>query len=105
MKALRKWFVIGTVAVLVGVAGSYSARAAQEESYRAFSSWQGRGDVMRTGQNEATFIGVVAGRFDVDADQGPVDAGDLTCPFVLVVNLDANTQTGSGRCILATQGD
>ena len=60
---------------------------------------------MQTGPNEGTFIGVVTGRFDVDTDQRPVDAGDLTCPMVLIVNLDANTQKGTGRCVLATQGD
>jgi hypothetical protein len=105
MKAFRKWIFLGAVAVLAGVVGTYSANAGQQESYRAFSSWQGRGDVMRTGPNEATFIGIVTGRFDVDTDQGPVDAGDLTCPLVLIVNLDANTQKGTGRCVLATQGD
>jgi len=105
MKTFRKWLVLGTAAVLAGVVSTYSAMAGQEESYRAFSSWQGRGDVLRTGPNEATFIGVLTGRFDVDTDQGPVDAGDLTCPMVLIINFDENTQKGNGRCTLATQGD
>jgi hypothetical protein len=95
---------LGALALLAGIAGAPSARAAQDETLRAFSSWEGHGQLLQTGPKEATFTGMIAGRFMIDTDQGPVDAGTLTCPFVLHVKLDDNTQKGSGACVLAGPG-
>jgi hypothetical protein len=98
-------FVTGAAVALLALAALPSAQAGQEETLRAFSAWQSQGQMLRTGPNQAMFTGLVSGRFYVDTDNGPVDAGDLTCPVTIFAKLDDNSQRALGQCVLTDLKD
>jgi hypothetical protein len=97
---LRRLLAPLGLASLVGCLLPSAASATEQETLRAFSAWQSRGQIVRTGPNEATYMGMLSGRFYIDTEQGPVDAGTIICPVVMRVNLKDNTQKGTGSCEL-----
>jgi hypothetical protein len=76
------------------------AQAAGEETVDAFSPWQGKGEIHRTGVNTGTFVGSIEGRFFVETDDGPRDAGLMVCPAKLEIDLKTGQQAGSGSCTI-----
>jgi hypothetical protein len=74
------------------------AAAAEEADLRVFSAWQAEGQIMQTGPESATYMGMLAGRVYVDTEQGPIDSGEVACPIVIQVKLKERTQSGSGHC-------
>ena len=102
---LRSAFAILAIATLADGL-SERAAAAEEQHLRAFSPWQGQGQFLQTGPNEATFIGMLSGRLYIDTDEGPVDAGTMLCPVVVHIDLKNRTQKGTGECtITGPQGN
>jgi hypothetical protein len=99
MTALRRLPAIAAVLLLLGLCRMPGAAAAEEQTIRAFSTFDIRGELTKTGENDATFIGLLSGRFYIDTEQGPVDAGSITCPVVVHVNLKNSTQQGNGQCV------
>jgi hypothetical protein len=85
--------------ILIGI--SAPATAGEEVTVQAFAPWQGQGTIYRTGEKTATFVGALAGRFYVETDEGPLDAGVIVCPTTLEFNAEDGTQTGHGRCAIA----
>jgi hypothetical protein len=98
MTFIRRLPII-TAALLLGLRFLPAAEAAEDQTIKAFSAFQLQGHVMKTGVNDATLIGLLSGRFYIDTDQGPVDAGSMTCPVVVHINLKNSTQKGSGQCV------
>jgi hypothetical protein len=96
MTLMRRLPIIAAAALFLCLGGTPGARAAEDQTVRAFSAFQGEGQIMRTGPQEATYIGVLSGRFYIDTEQGPVDAGSMTCPVVVHINLRDSTQRGNG---------
>jgi hypothetical protein len=85
--------------VLVGLNATPVA-AAGEETVDAFSPWQGKGEIHRTGENTGTFVGSIEGRLFVQTDAGPRDAGLIVCPALIEINLKTGQQAGSGSCTI-----
>lgn len=100
MTAIRRLPIIAAALLLLAFCRMPGAAAAEEQTFRAFSTFQVKGELMKTGENDATYIGVLSGRFYIDTAQGPVDAGDVSCPVVVHINLKDSTQRGSGQCVL-----
>lgn len=94
----RPGHIVAALVLLAAFVVFSRAATAEEQTVRAFSAWQAEGQLLQTGPNEATFLATLSGRLYFDADQGPVDAGAIICPFVVHINLKNNTQVGSGSC-------
>jgi len=99
MKAIRRLSAIALFAV--GFCQVPQAQAAEEQTIRAFSAFAASGQLMTTGPNEATYIGMLSGRLYIDTDQGPVDAGSMACPVVLHMKLKEKTEQGRGECAIS----
>jgi hypothetical protein len=85
--------------------GAAPVSAAEEQTVKAFAAWQGRGQMFETGPNRSTFVGSFTGMIYVETEKGPLDAGYMTCPAILDVNITDGTQEGKGRCtIVANDG-
>ena len=78
------------------------AWAGEKQSIDAFAVWQGDGAAFRTGDQSATFVGAVAGRFFVETKNGPLEAGNIVCPATLDINLADAGQSGTGKCTITT---
>jgi hypothetical protein len=102
-RGVRLFPSIGVAAVLAAVCLARPAHPAEEGTLKAFAAWQGDGQTLQTGSNEATFIGTIAGTIYVETDKGPVDGGKMVCPAMLLVNIDDGTQSGVGRCSITTR--
>jgi len=92
------------LSIAVVMACAAPAGAAEEATVKAFTVWQGSGNTMRTGVNEATFIGSISGTVYVDTEKGPVAAGQIICPATVVIDLESAAQTGTGRCVMTGDG-
>jgi hypothetical protein len=79
------------------------ARAQDDQTLKAFASWQAKGQMYETGPKQATFVGVLAGLVFVESEQGPVDAGYMVCPAYLDVNAETGAQVGKGRCTVTAK--
>lgn len=90
-------------AILVTAFGAWPAAADQEQTIKAFSAWQGRGQIYETGPNRATFVGSFTGMIFVETDKGPLDAGFMTCPAIVDVDITNGTQEGKGRCAISAK--
>ena len=100
MIAMRTILTSLVVAALAGFLGMGAATAGTSETITAFSAWQGQGQVVQTGQKRATFVGSISGRVYVETDKGPIDAGNLVCPAMVVIDLDDGKQSGSAHCAI-----
>lgn len=74
--------------------------ADEEQTIKAFAAWQGRGQMYETGPSRATFVGAFTGMVFVETQKGPLDAGFMTCPAYLDLNVEDGTQEGKGRCTI-----
>ncbi len=100
MKRMNVGLAVSMAAALLFLASGSSANAGQEHAVRAFMAWQSQGQMMRTGPNQAMFTGLLSGEFYIDGDQGPMDAGEMTCPFAVYAKLDDGSQRAFGQCVL-----
>jgi hypothetical protein len=97
-RRIRRFIGISLAAFLAAAVLAGPAPAAEEGTIKAFAAWQGDGQTLQTGTNEATFIGTITGTVYVETDKGPIDGGQMVCPAMLLVNIDDGTQSGVGRC-------
>jgi hypothetical protein len=80
-----------------------SLASAEEQTIKAFSAWQGRGQIFETGPERATFVGSFTGMVFVESDKGPLHAGYMTCPAIVDVNITDATQEAKGRCTITAE--
>ncbi len=86
-----------------GIVAPAVASADQEQTIKAFAAWQGRGQMYETGPHHATFVGSFSGMIFVETDKGPLDAGFMTCPAIVDVDLSSGKQEGKGRCTISAK--
>lgn len=79
------------------------AAADEEQSVKAFAAWQGRGQIFETGPDQATFVGAFSGMIFIETQKGPLDAGYMTCPAILTLNLKDGSQEAKGRCTVTSK--
>jgi len=102
---VSKKFLVAVIALclsLVTVAAT-PVRAEDEQTVKAFSSWQGRGQIFETGPNRMTFVGSFSGMIYIETQKGPLDAGYMICPAVVDVNSKDGTQEAKGRCTISAK--
>jgi hypothetical protein len=94
--------------LLGAVAGAVLLAApalAEEQTVSAFSVWQVEGALVQTGEQSATFAGVLEGTVYVETERGPVAAGTISCPATVEVALDTGRQSGLARCAFLAGDD
>lgn len=84
-----------------------SAVGTEQGTVEAFSSWEARGQIFPTGPQEATFVGALFGVLYVEGktsegEQRSIDAGLITCPGTVVIDVAEGRQMGEGRCVILT---
>ena len=89
---------LAAAAILCASILASGAVRADEGTVRLFAIWEGSGSVVQTGAAEATLVGTMEGNVYVDADDGPVGAGEVTCPMIMHQDLKDTTQSGIGQC-------
>ena len=98
--AITKRLMLSVAAVGMAYTVAASPAVGEEVTIDAFSVWQGRGHIFKTGKNTGTFLGAMQGLLYVETPEGPVGAGTIICPGVLKVNLQDGSQTGEGSCVI-----
>ncbi len=100
---ITKRLMLSVAAVGMAYTVAASPAAGEETTIDAFSVWQARGHIFKTGENIGMFLGALQGTFFVETPDGPVAAGKIICPGVLEVNLKDGTQTGEGSCMITVE--
>jgi hypothetical protein len=101
MRASALWFA-AVFSVSLGGAMS-TAGADTEETIKAFSAWQGRGQVFETSEFGATFVGSFTGIIYVETEKGPLDAGFMVCPAIVTIDMRDGSQDAKGRCTIVAK--
>ena len=91
---------LGLVAAIFTFGGVQTATAADEQTLEASSAWVSQGRYFKTGENEALFIGALAGTLYVKSAKGRLDMVNLLCPGNFVIDLESGAQEGEGKCII-----
>ena len=71
MKSIRLRPAITAAVLVIGLCRAPGASAVEEQTIRAFSAFEAEGQVLTTGPNEATYVGLLSGQLHIDTDQGP----------------------------------
>jgi hypothetical protein len=100
MVSFSRW---GSGVALCVVLAIGPAVAETEGTIKAFSAWQGRGQIFETGVNRATFVGSFTGMLFVETEKGPLDAGFMICPAIVDVDISDGTQQAKGRCTITAK--
>lgn len=100
---IRQAFVL---TLTISLTSSFAA-AAEQGTVEAFSEWKARGQIFPTGPEEATFVGALAGVLYVEGktsegEERSIDAGLITCPGTVVINITDGSQVGKGKCVILT---
>jgi hypothetical protein len=107
MKAMRSNLILSIAAILATAILAIVALPARaepiEETIRAFSVWEGHGAFFVPGLDVTTVSATLIGRLYVDTEQGPVDAGMMSCPATVHVKTVDRTQEGSAICAITTK--
>ncbi|MDJ0946464.1 MAG: hypothetical protein QNJ30_23680 [Kiloniellales bacterium] len=98
MRRLTSGLCLAAAIIVVG--GLQAPAAAEEQKLTATSAWVSQGRFFQTGQDEALFIGVMAGTLYVKSAEGRLDTADILCPGDFVIDLKSGAQTGEGKCII-----
>jgi hypothetical protein len=97
--------VIGAAAlgffVALPLVGLFSAsRAGTEDTINAYSPWVGRGQMIQTGPESASFVGSFSGMIFVEKQQELLNGGNMVCPGIFHIDLTTGKQSGQGRCAI-----
>jgi hypothetical protein len=93
----------GIVALALLVAGTGVAQADFEQTVKAFSAWQGRGQMFQTNEHRSTFVGSFTGMIYIETEKGPLDAGFMVCPAIVDVDDRDGSQVVKGRCTIVAK--
>jgi hypothetical protein len=91
---------VALVAAMFAIGGMQTAVVAEEQTVEAASAWISQGRYFKTGENEALFIGVLAGTLYVKIAEGQLDAVEMLCPGDFEIDLESGAQQGEGKCII-----
>jgi hypothetical protein len=103
MNRLHRFGLMLLLLLTGSLATASIAAAGEEETIKAFAAWQGRGQMFETGPDRATFVGSFTGMIFVETEKGPLDAGLMTCPAIVDLNLKDGTQEGKARCTITAK--
>lgn len=93
MKMQLYWAVVALVAMASAAFGQ------EPPSFNAFSMWQGQGQVVEIGEHRVAIVGAFGGPVFAETTEGPTEAGRVTCPVLLTVDLQTGRQAGTGSCV------
>jgi hypothetical protein len=86
-------------------AASLTAFAA-DRTINAYVPIATTGQLLQSGTNHVSFVGVSTGMMIIETEHGLVNAGNASCTISQGMNSDTLETTGSGRCsILGSQGN
>lgn len=74
------------------------ATAAEGSALEAFATWTLHATPVPSGPDRATLVASLSGPLFVDAGEGPILAGRVTCTGTLTISLTDGSQTGEGVC-------
>ena len=85
---------------VLAVLGTTGPALAQSESqiFNAFAIATAKGVVVRSGEKQAMLAGTVMGPMFVETDEGPVEAGSVSCAASLKIDDNTKRQSCSGAC-------
>lgn len=72
--------------------------AAEEQSFNAFAVAAVQGTIVRAGEQKAMMVGTLAGLVFVETDEGPVEAGKVSCAASMQLDSQSRELAGSGIC-------
>lgn len=102
---MRRFFHFCALVSFLSAGGSLlmeQAAAATDETIRAFSVWQTKGELTPGGEGDRVFNDIFTGLFYVDTQKGPVAAGDVSCKANVQIKPD-KTQKGSADCTITAK--
>ena len=93
------------LALCAGLAALSAAvpAVAQDEvqTFNAFATVVANGTIIRAAEKQAMVVGTLAGPFFIETDEGPQQAGRVTCAVSAQTNQESLRLTASGACSFA----
>ena len=93
------------LALCAGLAALSAAvpAVAQDEvqTFNAFATVVANGTIIRAAEKQAMVVGTLAGPFFIETDEGPQQAGRVTCAASAQTNQESLRLTASGACSFA----
>lgn len=88
------------VAFLLALLASIAAAQAQNEAqvFNAFAVVAAQGTIVRSADKRAFLAGTLKGPMFIETDEGPVEAGSVTCSTSMRFDRESRHQIGSGAC-------
>lgn len=74
--------------------------AAERVTFDAFSVWEAMGTTQQVSPATTMFAGEMSGAYFIDAGEGPIPAGVISCVGALEADVANGAQAGAARCRL-----
>ena len=101
---MNKFVCIAVVAVACIVGSAPRTGAAEKGEVVALAAWEAAGQFVRSGPEQAYFVGGFNGTLFVQSQEGSLDAARIVCPGTMQLSLKDMSQKGDGRCVITTLG-
>jgi hypothetical protein len=90
----------GALALCAALTVAATPALAEDEAqvFNAFAIAVANGTIVRSAEKQATIAGTVAGPMFVETDEGPIEAGRVTCSVMVKVDQGSRRVTGGGAC-------
>ena len=93
---MRRLAILG----LLAAGPALAQDAAERVTLDAFSVWEATGTTQQVGPATTMFAGEMSGAYFIDAGEGPVPAGVISCVGALEADAATGAQAGAARCRL-----
>ena len=90
--------------VLVALLGCATNLSAEPKSLEAMIPWEGEGRVFRIGPDTMLFLGAFEGIMYVETSEGAMHEGFVMCPVMQKLNLQNQSATAQGHCMITASG-
>lgn len=89
-----------SLAVALTLLATAAPAMAQSEPqvFNAFAVATAKGSIVRSGEKQAMIVATLTGPMYVETDEGPVEAGGVSCAASLQLDGETKHQSGSGSC-------
>lgn len=94
------WGIVVCLSMMVGLDGR---ALAEQNEIKAMAPWKGEGYAFPIENDQVFMVAVFSGTLFVEDGKGALHAGSIVCPGTVQADLQAQTKTGEGHCIITNQ--
>ena len=96
--------IYASFVLLLAVFITVAPASAEEITVEATATWESKGSLYLTGENQGIFVGGFSGIMFAQDGKGALNVATLVCPGMMDIDFATDKMSGGGRCIITGAG-